>query len=63
MADFSKGDRVVKISGNWAGRYGTVNSVGECGTLNVTFDGERLPKYCDPALCSKVRIWLGNFAT
>lgn len=54
MADFSKGDRVVKMSGNWAGRYGTVNSVMENGTLNVTFDGERIPKWCDPARCGHV---------
>ena len=54
MADFSKGDRVVKMSGNRAGRYGTVNSVMENGTLNVTFDGERIPKWCDPARCGQV---------
>lgn len=54
MAEFKAGDRVVKMSGIGAGKYGTVNSVMENGTLNVTFDGERLPKYCDPALCGQV---------
>ena len=54
MTEFKAGDRVVKMSGNWAGRYGTVNSVLENGTLNVTFDGEWLPKYCDPMRCGQV---------
>lgn len=54
MAEFKAGDRVVKMSGIGAGKYGTVNSVMESGTLNVTFDGERLPKYCDPARCGQV---------
>ncbi|MBQ1428745.1 MAG: hypothetical protein IIZ06_03670 [Kiritimatiellae bacterium] len=54
MADFKAGDRVVKMSGFSAGKYGTVNSVLENGTLNVTFDGERLPKYCDPMRCGQV---------
>lgn len=54
MAEFKAGDRVVKMSGIGAGKYGTVNSVMENGTLNVTFDGERLPKWCDPARCGQV---------
>jgi len=54
MADFSKGDRIVKMSGTAAGKYGTVNSVREDGTLNVTFDGERLSRFCDPERCGKV---------
>lgn len=54
MADFKAGDRVVKMSGAAAGKYGTVNSVREDGTLNVTFDGERLPRYCDPMRCGRV---------
>ena len=54
MAEFKAGDRVVKMSGTAAGKYGTVNSVGEHGTLNVTFDGERLPRFCDPDRCGKV---------
>ena len=54
MAEFKAGDRVVKMSGIGAGKYGTVNSVMESGTLNVTFDGERLPRYCDPGRCGKV---------
>lgn len=54
MAEFKAGDRVVKMSGTGAGKYGTVNSVMENGTLNVTFDGERLPKYCDPMRCGQV---------
>lgn len=54
MADFKAGDRVVKMSGFSAGKYGTVNSVREDGTLNVTFDGERLPRYCDPERCGQV---------
>lgn len=54
MAEFKAGDRVVKMSGFSAGKYGTVNSVLENGTLNVTFDGERLPKYCDPMRCGQV---------
>ena len=54
MAEFKAGDRVVKMSGTAAGKYGTVNSVREDGTLNVTFDGERLPRYCDPERCGQV---------
>lgn len=54
MAEFKAGDRVVKMSGTGAGKYGTVNSVSENGTLNVTFDGERLPRYCDPMRCGQV---------
>jgi len=54
MAEFKAGDRVVKMSGTGAGKYGTVNSVAENGTLNVTFDGERLPRYCDPMRCGQV---------
>lgn len=54
MADFKAGDRVVKMSGTGAGKYGTVNSVMDNGTLNVTFDGERLPRYCDPMRCGQV---------
>lgn len=54
MAEFSKGDRIVKMSGIAAGKYGTVNSVREDGTLNVTFDGERLSRFCDPERCGKV---------
>ena len=54
MAEFKAGDRVVKMSGIGAGKYGTVNSVMESGTLNVTFDGERIPKWCDPARCGQV---------
>lgn len=54
MAEFKSGDRVVKMSGAAAGKYGTVNSVAENGTLNVTFDGERLPRYCDPERCGQV---------
>jgi hypothetical protein len=54
MAEFKAGDRVVKMSGAAAGKYGTVNSVREDGTLNVTFDGERLPRYCDPMRCGQV---------
>lgn len=54
MAEFKQGDRVVKMSGVCAGKYGTVNSVREDGTLNVTFDGERLPRYCDPERCGQV---------
>lgn len=54
MAEFKAGDRVVKMSGAAAGKYGTVNSVREDGTLNVTFDGERLPRYCDPERCGQV---------
>ena len=54
MAEFKAGDRVVKMSGTAAGKYGTVNSVSENGTLNVTFDGERLPRYCDPERCGQV---------
>ena len=42
------------MSGMCAGKYGTVNSVREDGTLNVTFDGERLPRYCDPERCGQV---------
>lgn len=34
MADFKQGDRVVKMSGVCAGKYGTVNSVREDGTRN-----------------------------
>lgn len=74
MADFGKGDRIVKMSGVAAGRYGTVNGVCDDGTLNVTFDGERLPRYCDPMRCGKVAanatfkkgdrvIWKGRFGT
>ena len=51
MADFKEGDRVVKMSGIAAGRYGTVNSVRDDGTLNVMFDGDKIPKYCDPERC------------
>lgn len=54
MAEFKTGDRIVKMSGAGAGKYGIVNSVGEHGTLNVTFDGERLPRYCDPERCGLV---------
>ena len=54
MAEFKAGDRVVKMSGAAAGKYGTVNSVRDDGTLNVTFDGERLPRFCDPERCGKV---------
>ena len=54
MAEYKQGDRVVKMSGAAAGKYGTVNSVRDDGTLNVTFDGERLPRYCDPMRCGKV---------
>jgi hypothetical protein len=54
MAEFKAGDRVVKMSGMCAGKYGTVNSVMENGTLNITFDGGRLPKYCDPEKCGAV---------
>lgn len=54
MAEFKAGDRVVKMSGTGAGKYGTVNSVMDNGTLNVTFDGERLPRYCDPMRCGQV---------
>ena len=54
MAEFKAGDRVVKMSGTAAGKYGTVNSVAENGTLNVTFDGERLPRYCDLMRCGQV---------
>lgn len=54
MAEYRQGDRVVKMSGVCAGKYGTVNSVREDGTLNVTFDGERLPRFCDPERCGKV---------
>lgn len=54
MAEFKSGDRVVKMSGAAAGKYGTVNSVREDGTLNVTFDGEHLPRYCDPMRCGQV---------
>lgn len=54
MAEFTAGDRVVKMSGIAAGKYGTVNSVREDGTLNVTFDGERMARFCDPERCGKV---------
>lgn len=54
MADFKIGDRIVKMSGIKAGSYGTVNSVSESGTLNVKFDGENLPRFCDPDRCGKV---------
>lgn len=54
MAEFRTGDRIVKMSGTGAGRYGIVNSVGENGTLNVTFDGERLPRFCDPERCGLI---------
>lgn len=54
MAEFQAGDRIVKMSGVNAGKYGTVNSVQDNGTLNVTFDGERLPRFCDPERCGAV---------
>lgn len=54
MKEFQAGDRVVKMSGVAAGKYGTVNSVLDNGTLNVTFDGERRPRYCDPERCGQV---------
>ena len=54
MADFQTGDRIVKMSGVNAGKFGTINSIGDSGTLNVTFDGEKLPRYCDPERCGKV---------
>ena len=54
MAEFKVGDRIVKMSGVAAGKYGTVNSVSDNGTLNVTFDGERLSRFCDPERCGKV---------
>ena len=54
MAEYKQGDRVVKMSGVCAGKYGTVNSVREDGTLNVTFDGERLSRFCDPERCGQV---------
>ena len=63
MAEFKQGDRVVKMSGAYAGKYGTVNSVSDNGTLNVTFDGERLPKYCDPERCGKVAANASRFDT
>lgn len=56
MAEFKAGDRVVKMSGAAAGKYGTVNSVRDDGTLNVTFDGERLPRFCDPERCGQVGV-------
>ena len=56
MADFNKGDRIVKMSGVNAGKYGTINSISESGTLNVTFDGERLPRFCDPERCGKIGL-------
>ena len=54
MAEFKAGDRVVKMSGIGAGKYGTVNSVMDNGTLNVTFDGEKIPRFCDPMRCGQV---------
>lgn len=54
MAEFKAGDRVVKMSGTGAGKYGTVNSVMDNGTLNVTFDGEKIPRFCDPMRCGQV---------
>ena len=56
MADFNKGDRIVKMSGVNAGKYGTINSISDSGTLNVTFDGERLPRFCDPERCGKIGL-------
>lgn len=61
MADFKQGDRVLKTSGVCAGKYGTVNSVREDGTLNVTFDGERLPRFCDPQRCGAVAANAAGF--
>ena len=56
MADFNTGDRIVKMSGVNAGKYGTINSISDSGTLNVTFDGERLPRFCDPERCGKIGL-------
>mgnify|MGYP006873212974 CR=1 FL=1 len=54
--DFKIGDRIIKQSGLFAGKNGTVKNIREDGTLNVAFDGVPLAKWCDPMKCVPVAV-------